>query len=63
MHGDSNAMGRLKSALESKYKERSESIHIYTPKNCETVQLEFRGEKVVKVVNKSLTFSRLALWL
>ena len=43
-------MGRLKSALQSRYAEREIPIHIYTPRNCETVQLYFRGEKTAKVV-------------
>lgn len=49
VHGESNAMGRLKSALQSKYSEREENIKIYTPKNCETLKLHFRGEKMAKV--------------
>jgi cleavage and polyadenylation specificity factor subunit 3 len=42
-------MGRLKSALMSKYSERDEEIHIFTPRNTETVKLYFRGEKLAKV--------------
>src|SRR5690242_19892412 len=42
-------MGRLKSALKSRYAEREENINIYTPKNCEIVKLHFRGEKMAKV--------------
>ncbi|RUP51541.1 hypothetical protein BC936DRAFT_147490 [Jimgerdemannia flammicorona] len=49
VHGEANAMGRLKSALQSKYSEREENIKIYTPKNCETLKLHFRGEKMAKV--------------
>jgi cleavage and polyadenylation specificity factor subunit 3 len=43
-------MHRLKSALQSKYLEREENIKIYTPKNCETVKLHFRGEKMAKTI-------------
>lgn len=43
-------MHRLKSALQSKYSEREENIKIYTPKNCETVNLHFRGEKMAKTI-------------
>lgn len=43
-------MGRLKSALQSKYSEREENIKVYTPKNCETLKLHFRGEKMAKVI-------------
>lgn len=42
-------MGRLKSALLSKYHEKDEVIHIYTPRNTETVKLYFRGEKLARV--------------
>ncbi|KAJ3148057.1 Cleavage and polyadenylation specificity factor subunit 3 [Geranomyces variabilis] len=50
VHGDSNEMGRLKSALQSKYAEREVPLHIHTPKNCETVELYFRGEKMAKTI-------------
>ncbi|ORY00826.1 Metallo-hydrolase/oxidoreductase [Basidiobolus meristosporus CBS 931.73] len=50
VHGDSNVMGRLKSALQSRYAERDEEITIYTPKNCETISLYFRGEKMAKTI-------------
>ncbi|XJO71611.1 hypothetical protein BDV3_001096 [Batrachochytrium dendrobatidis] len=50
VHGDSNEMGRLRSALQSRYAEREVPLHIYTPRNCETVELVFRGEKMAKVV-------------
>lgn len=49
VHGEANNMFRLKSALQSRYSEREENIKIYTPKNCETVKLHFRGEKMAKV--------------
>ncbi|KAF9974539.1 Cleavage and polyadenylation specificity factor subunit 3 [Actinomortierella ambigua] len=50
VHGETNAMGRLKSALMSRYHERDETIHIYTPRNAETVKLYFRGEKLAKII-------------
>jgi cleavage and polyadenylation specificity factor subunit 3 len=50
VHGDSNEMGRLRSALQSKYAEKDEPLEIYTPRNCETVSLHFRGEKTAKVI-------------
>ncbi|CAG8723662.1 11430_t:CDS:10, partial [Acaulospora morrowiae] len=52
VHGESNSMARLKSALQSKYNEREENIKIYSPKNCETVKLHFRGEKLAKTIGK-----------
>ncbi|TPX56229.1 hypothetical protein PhCBS80983_g04699 [Powellomyces hirtus] len=55
VHGDSNEMGRLKSALQSKYAERDIPLHIHTPKNCETVELYFRGEKMAKTIGHLAT--------
>ncbi|KAI9596899.1 hypothetical protein BDF19DRAFT_421396 [Syncephalis fuscata] len=40
------------SLLKSRYKERNKPVNIYTPRNCETVQLHFRGEKRAKTVGK-----------
>lgn len=50
VHGDANEMGRLRSALASRYAEREIPLHIHTPRNCETVELHFRGEKLAKVI-------------
>ncbi|OBZ88252.1 Endoribonuclease ysh1 [Choanephora cucurbitarum] len=52
VHGEANAMYRLKSALQSKYSEREENVTIYTPKNCDTVKLHFRGEKMAKTIGR-----------
>lgn len=49
-------MGRLKSALMSKYQERDQNIHIFTPRNTETVQLYFRGEKLARVSGRDHYF-------
>lgn len=49
VHGEVNAMFRLKSALQSRFSEKEENVKIHTPKNCETVKLHFRGEKMAKV--------------
>eukprot|EP01132_Coremiostelium_polycephalum_P004064 gene4064-5088_t len=46
VHGDSNEMSRLKHNLINKFK----SISIMTPKNSQAVQLEFRAEKVAKIL-------------
>ncbi|EGF84036.1 hypothetical protein BATDEDRAFT_9083 [Batrachochytrium dendrobatidis JAM81] len=54
VHGDSNEMGRLRSALQSRYAEREVPLHIYTPRNCETVELVFRGEKMAKTTDVSV---------
>ncbi|KAG0168741.1 endoribonuclease ysh1 [Apophysomyces sp. BC1034] len=52
VHGEANAMYRLKSALQSKYSEKEENVKIYTPKNCDTVKLHFRGEKMAKTIGR-----------
>ncbi|KAJ3041824.1 Cleavage and polyadenylation specificity factor subunit 3 [Rhizophlyctis rosea] len=50
VHGDANEMGRLRSALWSRWTEREVGRKIWTPKNCETVELYFRGEKLAKTI-------------
>ena len=42
-------MGRLRAAMTSRYKERDEDVKIHTPRNLETLNLSFRGERVAKV--------------
>lgn len=42
-------MGRLRGALQSKYKDRDEDVKVHTPRNLETLNLTFRGERVAKV--------------
>ena len=52
VHGEQNEMMRLKTALVREYQENPEiSITVHTPRNCEEVQLYFRGEKMAKVCN------------
>jgi cleavage and polyadenylation specificity factor subunit 3 len=50
VHGEQTAMGRLKGALQSRYKDRDEDVKIHTPRNLETLNLNFRGERVAKVI-------------
>eukprot|EP00475_Leptophrys_vorax_P011518 TRINITY_DN18076_c0_g1_i2.p1 TRINITY_DN18076_c0_g1~~TRINITY_DN18076_c0_g1_i2.p1 ORF type:complete len:757 (-),score=215.00 TRINITY_DN18076_c0_g1_i2:48-2318(-) len=50
VHGEANEMGRLKGALLRTYTDGS--IVISSPKNCQTVEIEFRQEKVAKIVGK-----------
>ncbi|EDV28608.1 uncharacterized protein TRIADDRAFT_19764 [Trichoplax adhaerens] len=51
VHGEQNEMMRLKTALVREYQENPEiSITVHTPRNCEEVQLYFRGEKMAKVM-------------
>jgi len=48
VHGEATEMGRLKGALQHRFD--SNAVAIFTPRNCETVELSFRGAKTVKVV-------------
>ncbi|GMM30105.1 cleavage polyadenylation factor subunit [Martiniozyma asiatica (nom. inval.)] len=55
VHGESNPMGRLKSALLSKYqklKNTEEEVRIFNPRNSTTLALEFKTQKVAKVVGE-----------
>ena len=47
-------MGRLRAAMQARYKERDEDVKIHTPRNLEELQLNFRGERVAKVGTLSL---------
>ncbi|KAI9509414.1 mRNA 3'-end-processing protein YSH1 [Russula earlei] len=50
VHGEQTAMGRLRAALQAKYKNRDEDIKIHSPRNLETLNLTFRPERVAKVI-------------
>lgn len=50
VHGEANEMGRLKRALVQTYSDGS--IVISSPKNCQTVEIEFRQDKIAKIVGK-----------
>ncbi|KAG8900715.1 endoribonuclease ysh1, partial [Tulasnella sp. 417] len=50
VHGEQTAMGRLRGALQSKYKDRDEDVKVHTPRNLETLNLTFRGERVAKAI-------------
>lgn len=52
VHGEYSEMMRLKNALVSKYEHSEHPIVIHTPRNCESVNLQFRGEKQVKIVGE-----------
>lgn len=42
-------MGKLKSALLSKYAHQRDRVKIYNPRNCDELRLYFKGEKIAKV--------------
>ncbi|KAG8947047.1 endoribonuclease ysh1 [Tulasnella sp. 424] len=50
VHGEQTAMGRLRGALQSKYKDRDEDVKVHTPRNLETLNLTFRGDRVAKAI-------------
>lgn len=54
VHGEQTAMGRLRAAMTARYKDRDEDVKIHTPRNLETLELSFRGERVAKVSNDRL---------
>lgn len=50
-HGEANEMSRLKAAIIRDFEDRGISnIQVYNPKNCQSVKLHFRGEKMAKVI-------------
>lgn len=56
VHGEQNNMGRLRSALMSKYQDRKgtdREVKIFNPKNCVELDLPFKSNKVAKVVGKA----------
>ncbi|CAI5757723.1 unnamed protein product [Candida verbasci] len=53
VHGDSVPMGRLKSALLSKYAKRKgtdQEVKVYNPRNCEELIIGFKGLTIAKVL-------------
>lgn len=53
VHGESNPMGRLKSALLSNFaslKGTENEVRVFNPRNCVCVDLEFKGIKIAKAV-------------
>ncbi|TTF11770.1 Cleavage and polyadenylation specificity factor subunit 3 [Bagarius yarrelli] len=51
VHGEQNEMARLKAALILEYEENDdERIEVHNPRNTEAVTLNFRGEKLAKVM-------------
>ncbi|XP_078481154.1 cleavage and polyadenylation specificity factor subunit 3 [Ciona intestinalis] len=55
VHGEANEMNRLKLALNREYEDDPEPIQIHNPKNTESVQLYFKGEKMAKVMGELAT--------
>lgn len=49
-------MGRLRAAMAGRFRDRDEDVKIHTPRNLETLELSFRGERVAKVNSCVLIF-------
>ena len=49
VHGEKTTMGRLRGAMEGRYKERGIERKLYTPRNLDTLELSFRDERIVQV--------------
>lgn len=55
VHGETNNMSRLKSALNNKFSARKgteQEVKIYNPRNCEELELPFKSIKIAKVVGE-----------
>ncbi|KAI0743756.1 beta-lactamase-like protein [Daedaleopsis nitida] len=50
VHGEATGMGRLKAAMQDRYKSRDEEVKIHMPRNLETLELTFRSERVAKAI-------------
>ncbi|KAD3067394.1 hypothetical protein E3N88_35274 [Mikania micrantha] len=50
VHGEANEMGRLKQKLVTFFADRNTKL--YTPKNCQSVELPFNVEKMAKTIGK-----------
>lgn len=58
VHGESNPMGRLKSALLSKYQKlrnTEDEVKVFNPRNGSKLELEFKGIKIAKVMGQLAT--------
>lgn len=63
VHGDSNPMGRLKSALLSRYSSRKGTeyeVKVFNPRNCDELAIPIKGTKSAKAVG-SLAESQILL--
>lgn len=50
VHGEANEMGRLRRKLATDFADQNRPI--FMPKNCQTVDLFFKGEKIAKAVGR-----------
>ncbi|GMT23105.1 hypothetical protein PFISCL1PPCAC_28905, partial [Pristionchus fissidentatus] len=52
VHGEKHGMNKLKSAIERQFESENRNIEVHTPRNTETITLQFRRGKTVKVVGR-----------
>jgi len=49
VHGETGEMSRLKRALEAKAAADDKQMNVYTPKNCQPVEIVHKGESIAKL--------------
>jgi cleavage and polyadenylation specificity factor subunit 3 len=52
VHGEKSEMQRLQQSLVHRYSTTNKKIEILTPRNCQTVRLQFREQKMAKAVGR-----------
>ena len=52
VHGEANEMGRLKGALQRKFEAERKDMQVFNPKNCQTVSIEMKKDKLIKAVGR-----------
>ncbi|KAI5073207.1 hypothetical protein GOP47_0011220 [Adiantum capillus-veneris] len=50
VHGEANEMARLKAKLQTQFAEQN--VNVLSPKNCQTVEMFFKGEKTAKAIGR-----------
>ncbi|KAJ3678185.1 hypothetical protein LUZ60_001988 [Juncus effusus] len=50
VHGEANEMGRLKQKLVTQFQDMN--VKLFTPKNCQSVEMYFSSEKMAKTIGK-----------
>ena len=50
VHGEAGEMGKLKRALEGKAAADGKQMSVYSPKNCQAVEIKHSGSKIAKVM-------------
>ena len=53
VHGEAGEMGKLKRALEGKAAADGKKMLVYSPKNCQAVEIKHSGSKTAKVIGRA----------